>query len=160
MTYLTGTKRNFYIIGAVIALLAIVLSIIFFHVMYGATTAKASSKSSGRSAQQVIVSSVANLSPNNAPLSVNGQITSQNEATILSQTSGEIVSLDKQLGYQVSAGETIATIENSSQQAAVLQAQGSYDAAEATLAEVSGTNALNSNVNSAQANQNVQNEQT
>ena len=84
----------------------------------------------------VHIAAIASLSSQSGPLPVTGKVTSLNEATILAQTSGEIVSLSHALGDRVSAGGVIAQFENSSQLAAVLQAQGAYDAAQANLDKV------------------------
>lgn len=105
----------------------------------------------------VRVSSVGGLSSQTGPLPVTGKVTSLSHATILAVTSGEIVSLSHAIGDQVSAGEVIAQLENSSQQAAVLQAQGAYDGAQAALAKASGTTAQNSNITSVQAGTSAQN---
>ena len=80
--------------------------------------------------------------------------------SVLAESSGEIVSLSHSLGDHVSAGEEIARFENSSQQAAVLQAQGAYEAAQAALNNASGTTAQNSGVSAAQALESEQNAQT
>jgi RND family efflux transporter MFP subunit len=61
------------------------------------------------------------------------------------------------LGQNVSAGQVIARLENSSQSAAVVQAQGAYAGAQAALEKASGTTAQNSATNSGQANQSAQN---
>ncbi len=84
----------------------------------------------------VRIASVASLPSQSGPLPVTGKVTSLNEATILAQTSGEIVSLSRSLGDRVTAGSVIAQFENSSQRAAVLQAQGAYEAAQANLDKV------------------------
>ncbi|MEI6864161.1 MAG: HlyD family efflux transporter periplasmic adaptor subunit [Candidatus Adlerbacteria bacterium] len=108
----------------------------------------------------VRIASVASLSSQTAgPLPVTGTVTSLNEAVILAQSSGEVVVLNRELGDYVSAGTIIAQLENSSQRAAVLQAQGAYDAAQAIFANTSGTNATNSGISAAQAKQNVINAQ-
>jgi len=75
-------------------------------------------------ATQVSVATVASLSTTSNSLPIVGTVTSLNKATVLSQTSGEIVSRSRTLGDTVSAGEVIAEFANSSQQAAVLQAKG------------------------------------
>ena len=108
----------------------------------------------------VTIASVASLSSQTGPLPVTGNVTSLNQATILAQSSGEIVSLNRKLGDSVSAGQIIASLENSSQQAAVLQAQGAYDAASAALAKASGSTAANSGLSSASAAQGAANAQT
>jgi len=99
----------------------------------------------------VQIASVAGLSSATGPLPVTGKVTSLDDATILSQTSGEITSLEGSLGSRVVAGQIIAEFENSSQEAAVLQAEGAYEGAEAALAKASGTTAANAGVSSSQA---------
>jgi RND family efflux transporter MFP subunit len=147
--------RRYFIIGGFVVLILIIGGIGFYFTHH----THASSRSARAMGQQVSVASVASLSPNNSPLSVIGSVESENEATILSETSGEITSLNVQLGNNVSAGDVIATLENSSEQAAIQQAQGAYDAAEATLANASGATAENSTINSGQEEQNLQNAQ-
>ncbi len=87
----------------------------------------------------VQVSTVASLSDEAGPLPVTGKVTSVNKASILAVSSGEIVSLRRSLGDRVAAGEVIASFENSSQRAAVLQAQGAYEGALAALAKAKGS---------------------
>ena len=108
----------------------------------------------------VRVASVASLSSATGPLPVTGKVTSLSHATILAQSSGEIVSLSHKIGDSVGAGSVLASFESSSQQALVLQAQGSYEAAQAALAKASGSTAANSSITSSQATQGVQNAQT
>lgn len=104
--------------------------------------------------------SVASLSSQNVgPLPVVGTVTSLDHAALLAQTSGPVTSLVRQLGSYVPAGGVIGELENSAQRAAVLQAQGAYDAAQASLANISGTNAQNSGIGANQAVQNVANAQ-
>ena len=108
----------------------------------------------------VQLESIANLSSQTGPLVVTGKVTSINEATILAQSSGEVTRLSHVLGDHIAAGGAIAQMEDSSQRAAVVQAQGSYDAAQAALAKASGSTATNSGVSAAQAAQNAANAQT
>jgi RND family efflux transporter MFP subunit len=77
----------------------------------------------------VTLASVADLSAGTSPIPLLGTVTSVNEATIRAESSGKIVRVEKRLGDFVSAGTVIAYFENSGEQAAVLQAQGAYDAA-------------------------------
>lgn len=104
----------------------------------------------------VHLASVASLSGASGPLPVTGKVTSESQATILAQTAGEIVALSHAIGDHVFAGAVIATFENSSQQAAVLQAQGAYDAAEAAYEKAQSTSAQNSAFTSGAATQNAQ----
>lgn len=109
----------------------------------------------------VKIASVASLtSQSTGPLPVTGVVTSLNHASILAQSSGEVVSLSRKIGDYVSAGTVIGSLENSSQRAAVLQAQGAYDAAQAAFTNTSGTGAANSDISAAQAGQALINAQT
>jgi len=62
-----------------------------------------------------------------------GTVRAFSEAAITSEVSGRVTGVRVGLGDTVAAGTIIATIENASEQASVLQAQGSYDAALAGL---------------------------
>jgi RND family efflux transporter MFP subunit len=77
-----------------------------------------------------------------------GRVTSVSQASISALAGGQITSLPHTLGDKVAAGSVIASFENSSQQAAVLQAQGSYDAALAGQSAVSVSDARASAINS------------
>jgi len=157
--FVKAIKQHAYIAIAVFVVGVGAVSALTVHIVHSDNSTSTTPTRTGRGGQQVTVASVASLSPNGAPLEVIGQVTSENEATILSQVSGEIVTVDVGLGDSVSTGETIANMENSAQQAAVVQAQGSYDAAQVALEEASGTTAENSTVTSVQADQNAQNTQ-
>lgn len=86
---------------------------------------------------RVTLASVASLSNAGGPLPITGKVTSVSQASISALSGGQITSLPRKLGDRVAAGAVIASFENSSQQAAVLQAQGSYDAAVAGKQSVS-----------------------
>jgi len=88
---------------------------------------------------QVTLASVASLSNAGGPLPLTGRVTSISQASISALSGGQITSLRAKLGSRVAAGSVIASFENASQQAAVLQAQGSYDAALAAQRAVSPT---------------------
>lgn len=133
--------------------LVVVVAVVGVH----ALTRSAPAPTDVSNTTHVTTASVASLASQTAPLPVTGKVTSQSQATILSQTSGEIVRLSHGIGDAVAAGSVIAEFENSSQRAAVLQAQGSFDAATAAYAKASGSTAVNSTVTSAQALQNVSN---
>lgn len=62
-------------------------------------------------------------------LSLIGTARAFNEAAITADRGGRITSVRVGLGDRVGAGQVIATLENSSEQAAVLQAEGAYEAA-------------------------------
>ncbi|HVV39222.1 MAG TPA: efflux RND transporter periplasmic adaptor subunit [Candidatus Paceibacterota bacterium] len=79
----------------------------------------------------VTVKSVAALMEGGSPLSIAGQVQSQTQATVNSEKSGTITSVNYALGDYVYAGAVIAQIENASERAAVAQAQAAVDAATA-----------------------------
>ncbi len=76
-----------------------------------------------------------------------GRVTSVSQASLTALSGGQITSLPRKLGDRVAAGQVIASFENSSQQAAVLQAQGSYDAAFAGKVAVSPADVRTSAIN-------------
>ena len=79
----------------------------------------------------VTLSTVAELSDKNSAIPLVGVVTSVNEATILTEASGRLTRVYKKLGDRVFAGQVIGEIENSSERAALLQAEGAYEAAKA-----------------------------
>lgn len=150
--FLRGTPR-YYLFGGVGIFLVLIVS---FHFFTRATVAPEAAPY----ISHVTLSSVSSLSSQTGPLSVTGKVTSLSHATILAQSAGEIVSLPYALGDSVGAGQIIARFENSAQQAAVLQAQGAYDAAQSALARASGSSAANSSLTSDQAAQGAMNART
>lgn len=74
-----------------------------------------------------------------------GTVRAVNEAQIQSEIGGRVTAVYAKPGDTVAAGTILATLENASQRAALLQAQGSYEATLATAAqsEISVTDAEN-----------------
>lgn len=68
-------------------------------------------------------------------LSLIGTVRPLAEAKITSERAGRVVSVRTTLGAEVQAGEILVTLENASEQAAVLQAEGVYEAALAVAAQ-------------------------
>lgn len=81
----------------------------------------------------VQVASVTDLQNDTTPLPLIGEVQSVNEADIRSQSGGSITRLNYKLGDYVSAGAAIAEINNASERAALLQAQGALESAEAGI---------------------------
>jgi len=77
----------------------------------------------------VTLESVGALSGNGDSVSVVGTVRSVSEADILAQSGGTVRRVHAKLGAQVSAGRVIAELDNASERAVVLQAQGAYEAA-------------------------------
>ncbi|MEZ4200116.1 MAG: HlyD family efflux transporter periplasmic adaptor subunit [Candidatus Paceibacterota bacterium] len=82
-----------------------------------------------------------------------GSVRAVSEAEIETERAGRVTSVPVELGAYVTAGSVIATLENSAEQAAVLQAQGAYEAAlaAASQSDVSVSSAENA-VNVAENN--------
>ena len=148
-----GLPRLYSIGGAAVIVVVVVVGV------HLATRAPATTDTVSN-ISHVTIASVASLSSAAGPLPVTGKVTSLNQATILAQTSGEITSLNVHIGSGVGAGQIIAEFENSSQQAAVLQAQGAYDASQAALAKATGSTAANAGITSTQAAQSAANSAT
>ncbi len=84
-----------------------------------------------KTGREVRIASIASLSQNIIPIPLLGTVTSRSEATIRAESSGKLVAVYKKLGDYVPAGGVIAQFENSAEHAAVLQAEGAFDAANA-----------------------------
>ena len=98
----------------------------------------------------VTVTSAATLS-GDQEVSVVGSVRAFSEAAITTEASGRVTSVNAALGQVVPAGFVLATLENASERAAVLQAEGSYESALAA--------AQQGNVGLDQANTNLRNAQ-
>jgi RND family efflux transporter MFP subunit len=57
-----------------------------------------------------------------------GQVQAVSEAKLQTEAGGRITAVNTEIGARVSAGSVIASIENSSERAALLQAEGAYEA--------------------------------
>jgi RND family efflux transporter MFP subunit len=85
----------------------------------------------------VTLESMSSLSGTGATRNALGSVRSVTEADILAQSGGTVRSVNASVGRSVGPGYVIAELENDSQRAAVLQAEGAYDAALASRAAVS-----------------------
>jgi RND family efflux transporter MFP subunit len=95
----------------------------------------------------VTLAPVSELAGNGSSVGVIGSVRSITEADILAQSGGTVTAVHTRVGADVAAGAILAELDNASQRAAVLQAEGSYDAAVAARSGLSptdiGTSALN-----------------
>ncbi len=82
----------------------------------------------------VTVSYVRDLMGSGGSIAILGRVEAVNEARLVTEAGGRVTSVPVELGARVNAGAVIATIENSRERAAVLQAQGVYEAAQAGAA--------------------------
>ncbi|MFQ5661697.1 MAG: efflux RND transporter periplasmic adaptor subunit [Candidatus Paceibacteria bacterium] len=85
--------------------------------------------------KEVSLISIKELQEKESPLSIIGEVISENEVTIKTEASGGIIGVYVQVGDFVQKGRIIAEVENSSERAAVLKAQGAVEQAEAVLAK-------------------------
>jgi multidrug efflux pump subunit AcrA (membrane-fusion protein) len=87
------------------------------------------SASSSNALPTVTLESISDIGGNTNGVSVLGTVQSVSEADISAQSGGTVESIHTTLGATVPAGFVIANLDSSSASAAVLQAQGGYDAA-------------------------------
>lgn len=125
------TKRpriTYGILGAII--LVIVLVVVF---------ARDSSEDGVTAEQQtptVEVASIAALSRDTEALTLLGEVRSVSQAELRAEKPGQVTRVNVRAGQVVRAGTILAEIDNASERAAVLSAQGTVAAAEASLAKV------------------------
>lgn len=79
----------------------------------------------------VKVGRVADLMSDGGSLSIVAEIRSVSEAKISTESGGRVTRVSASLGDFVAAGKVLAEVENASQRAALLQAEGALDAAKA-----------------------------
>ncbi|MES2225849.1 MAG: efflux RND transporter periplasmic adaptor subunit [Patescibacteria group bacterium] len=107
-----------------IAILVAILLVAGFALAHGGKATDASPQE-----RTVTLASVSSLSGNGDGVSILGSVRSVTEADLLAQTGGTVRSVNTKLGASVSAGAVIAELDNASEAAQVLQAEGAYDAA-------------------------------
>jgi multidrug efflux pump subunit AcrA (membrane-fusion protein) len=86
------------------------------------------------STPEVEVQSVADMTGDRFVTSV-GAVEAISEARLQTESGGRVTSVTVKIGDTVSAGTVLATLENASERAALLQAEGSYEAALAASAQ-------------------------
>lgn len=91
--------------------------------------------------RSVTVESVASLAGTGNSVSVIGTVRSVAEADLLAQAGGTVRAVHAQIGSVVPAGFIVAELDNATERAQVLQAQGAYDAAVASRNAVSPSDA-------------------
>lgn len=77
----------------------------------------------------VTLESVGALSGTGSSVSIIGNVRSVTEADILAQSGGTVRRVNTKIGQSVGAGSIIAELENASERAAVLSAEGAYESA-------------------------------
>lgn len=108
-----------------------VVAVVVISTIIGLSRGDDAAVEAAKTPRQVEISRVSDLMSGKSGLSVVGEVESKSEAKISPETSGRITRVYASLGQNVGAGSILAEIENASQRAAVLQAEGSLDAAKA-----------------------------
>ncbi len=119
------------VIGALVVVL-VIAGISFIHSI-GKT------KAAEDTLRTVSIASINSLAGSADGSSVIGSVRSVAEASILAESGGTVRVVRTELGASIAGGTVIAELENASQRAAVLQAEGAYDAAVAARNAVSPT---------------------
>ena len=122
--------RTRWIVGGLIAVAFIAFIIL---------TSGGAAKNAAGYERTVTLATISSLSGGGASGTVLGTVRSITEAELLAQTGGTVRRVNTSVGASVGAGSVLAELENASERAAVLQAEGSYDAAVAAQS-VSTTN--------------------
>lgn len=113
---------------------ALVLVVFIIALVIRAENATPATESTASTGPQVELTTAGAFSGSES-LSLIGTVRAFTEAEITAERGGRVVRVNTTLGGKVTAGQIIATLENASEQAAVLQAEGVYDAAVAASAQ-------------------------
>jgi RND family efflux transporter MFP subunit len=125
----------FWLQAAVAALLLLaVLALVSF--LHGGNAEDA-----GDQLPVVTLAPAGSLSGGAAGASIIGTVRSVSEAELVAEAGGQVEAVNARVGQQVPAGFVIAELENATEAAQALSAQGSYDAAVAARAAVSPVDA-------------------
>jgi len=121
-----------------VAIVAALLALLIGGGVLARSGAKASPENQLRT---VTVESVGSLSGTGDSVSIIGTVRSVSQADLLAQAGGTVRAVHAKIGSVVGAGTVIAELENATERAQVLQAQGAYEAALASRNAVSPTDA-------------------
>lgn len=89
----------------------------------------------GENTKRVSVKEAGALGEESIALHTVGTVRAVSEARLETESSGRVVSVNAAIGDHVTAGSILASIENSRERAALLQAEGAYEAAQASNAQ-------------------------
>lgn len=123
-----GRLYSWYGKTAVNIVLALILVLVVAALFFTATKARNTSVASDVLLPTVEVAPATTLG-GDATIRLVGTVEAVSQAKIETETAGRITSVNVELGDAVYAGQVIAQLENASEHAAVLQAEGVYEAA-------------------------------
>ena len=138
-------NKKFSIPGAI--LLIVALGALGYFLSLSAKPADADNR------REVALTSVADVS-SGEPITVIGEIRSVSEADVAPDSSGRIIGVYRKIGDYVGAGAVIAEIENSSQRAAVAQAEAALARAK-SVSTISGISVGSASAGAETARQNT-----
>ncbi len=109
----------------------IVIAVIVAVLLIAGITLLSGKKAEDKAAEGrfVTLATVGELSGSGGSVDLIGTVRSVTEANILAKNGGTVTSVNTRVGGTVAAGTVIASLENAAERAAVLQAEGAYDAA-------------------------------
>ncbi len=146
-TFLRRTWKRFRALALWLqALIAVVVVVALFAVVSFLSNL-GSAATTDNSVPTVTLAPVSDLSGNTSSVGVIGSVRSITEADLLAQSGGTVTGIHTHVGSSVPVGFVIAELDNASQRAAVLQAEGSYDAAIAARSSASPTDIATSALN-------------
>lgn len=121
--YRALSPRMQWIVGVVLA----VLVIVFFSILRSGGAVESTD-----TPRAVSVESVGSLSSGEGSATLFGSVRSITEAEVVAKTSGTVEAVYVRIGQNVGAGTILASMDNDSEAAAVLSAEGAYEAAVAS----------------------------
>lgn len=125
-----GKRVVYGVAGLLVVLVAVAVYFTLFRKGEEAETEVAAKK-------QVTVRKAGDLESENASLPSVGTVRAVSEARLETEASGRVTAVNVAIGDRVSAGTVLASIENSRERAALLQAEGAYESAQAGSAQAS-----------------------
>lgn len=114
---------------------ALLLAILFMGAYMAVSTRNAETEVDSESSLPLVAVTTAQQFAGESTINLIGTVRAFSEASITSEKTGRVTSVRVALGDTVTAGTIIATLENASENASVLSAQGSYEASLAAAAQ-------------------------
>lgn len=118
----------------VLTVFAVVLGLVIAGIIIASLNADPVVEAPGTSILPVVELSRVDAFGSQSLFKVIGEVKATSEARLQAEAGGRITNVNVELGDTVHAGQVIASFENSSQRAALLQAEGAYEAALASAA--------------------------
>jgi len=118
----------------VIAVIGVLIVIVIIGLSSEAEPVEVTNLESNNSMPAVTVTTPA-MEAGSTQISLIGKVRAANEAVVVSESSGKVTNINAKLGQKVSSGQILVQLENQSERAALLQAEGGYEAVKASSAQ-------------------------